>query len=111
MRHGLHTPHPARTRRSSRGVDFEGVFSAPMLLPFSLNSLAKPGDPMIRVSRVVMLAMMSAACGRTAAVTNPSPSAANRDWPSYNRTVAGDRFAPLAQIDRSNVASLQSVCT
>lgn len=82
-----------------------------MLLPFSLNSLAKPGDPMIRVSRVVMLAMMSAACGRTAAVTNPSPSAANRDWPSYNRTVAGDRFAPLAQIDRSNVASLQSVCT
>jgi alcohol dehydrogenase (cytochrome c) len=32
------------------------------------------------------------------------------DWPSYNRTLAGDRFSPLAQIDRSNVASLQTIC-
>jgi PQQ-dependent dehydrogenase (methanol/ethanol family) len=33
------------------------------------------------------------------------------DWPAYNRTLAGDRFSPLAQIDKSNVAKLQSVCS
>ncbi len=34
-----------------------------------------------------------------------------RDWASYNRDVAGDRFSPLAQITRANVANLKSVCT
>jgi alcohol dehydrogenase (cytochrome c) len=33
------------------------------------------------------------------------------DWPSFNRTLAGDRFSPLTEIDRSNVAGLQQVCT
>jgi alcohol dehydrogenase (cytochrome c) len=33
------------------------------------------------------------------------------DWPAYNRTLAGDRFSPLAEIDRDNVAQLRIVCT
>jgi len=33
------------------------------------------------------------------------------DWPAYNRTLAGDRFSPLAEIDRGNVARLQSICS
>jgi alcohol dehydrogenase (cytochrome c) len=33
------------------------------------------------------------------------------DWPAYNRTLAGDRFSPLDEIDRSNVAQLRAVCT
>ena len=33
------------------------------------------------------------------------------DWPSYNRTLAGDRFSPLADITPSNVARLAHVCT
>jgi PQQ-dependent dehydrogenase (methanol/ethanol family) len=33
------------------------------------------------------------------------------DWPAYNRTLLGDRFSPLAQIDKTNVAKLQSVCS
>jgi alcohol dehydrogenase (cytochrome c) len=33
------------------------------------------------------------------------------DWPAYNRTLAGDRFSPLAEIDRTNVAQLRVVCT
>jgi alcohol dehydrogenase (cytochrome c) len=33
------------------------------------------------------------------------------DWPSYNRTLASDRFSPLAEIDRGNVAQLQVLCT
>jgi len=32
------------------------------------------------------------------------------DWPSYNRTVAGQRFSPLTEITRSNVAQLRQVC-
>jgi alcohol dehydrogenase (cytochrome c) len=44
----------------------------------------------------------------------PAPQArdsAAGDWPSYNRTLAGDRFSPLAEIDRGNVARLRVVCT
>jgi alcohol dehydrogenase (cytochrome c) len=33
------------------------------------------------------------------------------DWPSYNRTLAGDRFSPLSEIDRSNVAGMKEICT
>ncbi len=32
------------------------------------------------------------------------------EWPSYGRTVAGDRYSPLAQINRANVARLAQVC-
>ncbi len=33
------------------------------------------------------------------------------DWPAYNRTVAGDRYSPLARITRANVGNLEPVCT
>jgi alcohol dehydrogenase (cytochrome c) len=49
-----------------------------------------------------------------AASSAPAPEApdvAAADWPSYNRTLAGDRFSPLAEIDRGNVAQLHVVCT
>ena len=32
------------------------------------------------------------------------------DWPSYNRTLTSERYAPLDQIDKNNVASLRQVC-
>lgn len=37
-------------------------------------------------------------------------SVPDRDWPSYNRTLAGDRFSPLKSIDRTNVAKLTRKC-
>ena len=40
-----------------------------------------------------------------------SPDIAAGDWQTYNRTLAGDRFSPLAEIDRGNVAALQEVCS
>jgi alcohol dehydrogenase (cytochrome c) len=48
-----------------------------------------------------------------AAPSAPAAAAnvAAADWPSYNRTLAGDRFSPLAEIDRDNVAGLQVLCT
>ncbi len=41
----------------------------------------------------------------------PAPRVAPGDWPAFNRTLAGDRFSPLAEIDRSNVSRLGVVCT
>ena len=57
--------------------------------------------------------------GGTAASATPTLSAAPAasptdktpgDWPTFNRTLAGDRFSPLAEIDRANVAA-PSVCS
>src|SRR5271167_2776886 len=35
---------------------------------------------------------------------------ADADWLTANRTLAGDRFSPLKEIDRSNVAKLKAIC-
>lgn len=43
------------------------------------------------------------------AVTRGAPDPA-RDWGAYNKTLAGNRYSPLAQITRSNVASLRRMC-
>jgi len=72
---------------------------------------------MIRASRAIIRASGAAAlvaCGgaSTASVSStPASGVPAGDWPSYNRTLAGDRFSPLAEIDRSNVASMREVCT
>jgi alcohol dehydrogenase (cytochrome c) len=36
---------------------------------------------------------------------------AGTGWPSYNRTLTSDRYAPLDEINKSNVAKLHPVCT
>ena len=41
----------------------------------------------------------------------PQPAVAAGDWPAYNRTLAGDRFSPLDEINRGNVAQLTAACT
>src|SRR5258706_3563530 len=52
-----------------------------------------------------------AACAPSAPLSAPTITGAAGDWPSYNRTLPGDRFSPLAEISRSNVAQLRSLCT
>ena len=37
--------------------------------------------------------------------------AAGDDWPSYNRTLASDRYAPLAEINARTVGKLKILCT
>jgi len=65
-----------------------------------------------RVLLSILAATLIAACHAT---TTATPTLVERipagDWPAYGRTVAGDRFSPLTQIDRANVARLQQVCT
>ena len=68
-----------------------------------------PRSPLILFVAVVLLG-----CGRTKVASvagNPAPNVPVGDWPSYNRTLAGDRFSPLAEIDRSNVAAMKEICT
>jgi alcohol dehydrogenase (cytochrome c) len=49
-----------------------------------------------------------AACGQVGAgEPPPTPSA---DWPAYNRTLAGDRYSPLAEITATNVGQLALRC-
>ncbi len=38
------------------------------------------------------------------------PGSHNEDWPAYNRTLRGDRFAPATAITPANVGSLRRVC-
>ena len=48
------------------------------------------------------------ACAAVARAAAPITQPAN--WPAYNRTLAGDRYSPLAQINSANVARLRLRC-
>jgi alcohol dehydrogenase (cytochrome c) len=65
-----------------------------------------------RLSLWLLATTVVSACHATTA-SNPQvlDSIPAGDWPHYGRTLAGDRFSPLAQIDRANVARLAQVCS
>jgi alcohol dehydrogenase (cytochrome c) len=59
-----------------------------------------------RIARhAVLLPALALSVVALAAVDPPAT-----DWPSYNRTLSSDRFSPLAQINKSNVARLKQLC-
>jgi alcohol dehydrogenase (cytochrome c) len=49
-----------------------------------------------------------AACAGVASAAPPATPPA--DWPVYNRTLAGDRYSPLAEITSTNVGQLKLRC-
>lgn len=49
--------------------------------------------------------------GVACALLGSSALAADADWPSYNRTISGDRYAPVDDINRANVKKLKALCT
>ncbi|HEY0529315.1 MAG TPA: PQQ-binding-like beta-propeller repeat protein [Gemmatimonadaceae bacterium] len=65
------------------------------------------------------LVLLVAACHSRPVVvtTNPSvptliiPEINSNDWPAYNRTLGGDRYSPLAEINTANVSQLKTVCS
>ena len=68
----------------------------------------------ICISGVIALS----ACRSTPAVRSPAQAVAAPpiivnpgDWPGYNRTLAGDRYSPLAEINAANVAGLRTICS
>lgn len=61
----------------------------------------------LTIGLLVTAGVLPEPAGAQAATRDPPGS----DWPSYNRTVQGDRYSPLDQINTSNVAGLRAVCT
>lgn len=57
-----------------------------------------------------MSAMFLLATVVSAPAEERAGSAGDGNWPSYNRTLGGDRFSPLADIDRRNVGKLVRKC-
>jgi alcohol dehydrogenase (cytochrome c) len=55
----------------------------------------------------VALAALAASAGVASAAP---PATRPADWPAYNRTLAGDRYSPLAQITAANVGQLTLRC-
>jgi alcohol dehydrogenase (cytochrome c) len=61
---------------------------------------------------ILTIEAADAAGGAEAASEAAAPPAAPAaaDWPSYNRTVGSERYSPLRQIDRTNVANIRVQC-
>jgi alcohol dehydrogenase (cytochrome c) len=55
---------------------------------------------------VALLALVAGVGTATAAPPATQPA----DWPAYNRTLAGDRYSPLAQITTENAGQLELRC-
>ncbi len=64
---------------------------------------------MSRHHRRLCIALWALAAGVGAASAAP-PAPQPADWPAYNRTLAGDRYSPLAQITPENVGQLALHC-
>jgi alcohol dehydrogenase (cytochrome c) len=58
--------------------------------------------------RLVFALAAFAACAQVASAAPPGAQAA--DWPAYNRTLAGDRYSPLAEVTAANVGQLTLRC-
>src|SRR5512132_1266339 len=57
----------------------------------------------LRTSGLVVI-LVSSIAGVRAADTGPA------DWPSYNRTLTSERYAPLDQVNKNNVSRLRQLC-
>ena len=62
---------------------------------------------MKRIASLVICMALYGSGGATA----QSPAVPPGDWMTFNRTLAGDRFSPLSEINHDNVARLRPVCT
>ncbi len=108
----------SRTRSDSCSFVFIRLIRAPPVMAYRriLAALRRPphlqrmttcaGARRLSIAAVIALG----GCARLG-LSRASPASAAGDWPSYNRTLAGDRFSPLTEIDRSNVAGLAQICT
>ena len=59
---------------------------------------------------LIALAALGAAAACAPCAMAASPAAPVGDWPAYNRTLAGDRYSPLAQFTPENAGQLTLRC-
>ena len=64
---------------------------------------------MVNCTRLLTVVIAALAACAEVAVAAP-PASAVADWPVYNRTLAGDRYSPLADITPANVGQLTLHC-
>ncbi|HWG77046.1 MAG TPA: PQQ-binding-like beta-propeller repeat protein [Steroidobacteraceae bacterium] len=63
------------------------------------------------IGAISVIGLASSAIAASSSGAQGAARAAPADWPAYNRTVGGDRYSPLRQINRANVSKLKDVCT
>ncbi|HYM17523.1 MAG TPA: PQQ-binding-like beta-propeller repeat protein [Micropepsaceae bacterium] len=64
-----------------------------------------------RMRRPLLTGVLLASAGLMAVAFSVSRAAETvTDWPSYNRTLTSERYVPLDQINKANVAQLTQVC-
>ena len=91
-----------RSNRTRAVSVFCGAIAGSALVLASCDRAESPGaEP----------AAGAAASPSVATPAAAAPDVVAADWPAYNRTLAGDRFSPLDEIDRGNVAQLRVACT
>src|SRR5258706_8280954 len=69
---------------------------------------AKIGGRLLCASLIGSAALLGAVVFLTSSQAADAP--AMTDWPSYNRTLTSERYAPFDQINKANVAGLKQVC-
>src|ERR1700693_2972164 len=66
----------------------------------------------LRISRhttMISAALLAVAVGAFMARARAADTLV-QDWPSYNRTLTSERYAPLDQINRTNASRLKQLC-
>jgi alcohol dehydrogenase (cytochrome c) len=63
-----------------------------------------------RAAHAAGLLILTALAGVAVDVVAAEPDVRQGDWPSYNGSLQGQRYSPLAQIDTTNVAGLRPIC-
>jgi alcohol dehydrogenase (cytochrome c) len=56
---------------------------------------------------IVIVSLLS----QTTSGQRPAVHGNSGDWPAYGRTLAGERYSPLAEINRSNATALKQICS
>ena len=84
---------------------------ASLLVALTRNAILSWGAPPGATTTERNPAYIESAGAPPALVTVAAPLADGDDWPSYNRTLSSDRYAPLSEINAHTVGELKVLCT
>lgn len=109
MRHNVST-----SETNTKLVAVDGTRGVQAVSAMSFNNSIERGKTVAKMRRTLFclttLTLSSLALSACAASQGAEGVAPDANWASYNRTLAGDRFSPLGDINRENVGSLVRKC-